>query len=111
VPVFVLTHHPRDPVEMEGGTTFHFVTDGIEGALDRARAAAGDADVRIGGGGSSVRQYLAAELIDEMHLAIVPALLGSGERLFDGLDALPAGYRVVEMMGTGAVNHVVISRA
>ena len=89
VPVFVLTHHPRAPLTMEGGTTFHFVTEGIEAALERAREAAGGKDVRIGGGVATVRQYLEARLIDELRLAIAPVLLGGGENLFAGLD-LPA---------------------
>ncbi|SDI16546.1 Dihydrofolate reductase [Actinokineospora alba] len=82
-PVFVLTHHPRAPITMEGGTTFHFVDDGIESALAKAVAAANGQDVRLGGGASTVRQYLRAGLVDEMHLAVVPVLLGAGERLFD----------------------------
>jgi dihydrofolate reductase len=84
-PVFVLTHHPREPLEMEGGTTFHFVTDGIEAALEQARAAAGDGDVSIAGGASAVRQYLAAGLLDVLYLHIVPVVLGEGERLLDGV--------------------------
>ena len=86
VPVFVLTHHARAPVTMEGGTTFHFVTDGIEAALQRAKEAAGGKDVRLGGGVATIRQYLTAGLIDEMHLAVSPVLLGSGESLFAGID-------------------------
>src|SRR6266566_7163290 len=88
-PVFVLTHHPRPPVTMEGGTTFHFVTDGINAALDRAVAAAGGQDVRLYGGAGTVQQYLRAGLIDDLHLAIAPVLLGGGERLFDHLDGGP----------------------
>ena len=87
VPVFVLTHHEREPLEMKGGTTFHFVTDGIESALQQARAAAGERDVTIAGGASTARQYLAAGLLDEIELSVVPVLLGSGERLFDGVGA------------------------
>ena len=86
-PVFVLTHHAREPLEMEGGTTFHFVTEGIEAALERAKEAAGDEDVSLGGGASVTRQYLAAGLVDEMELHAVPLLLGAGERLFDGVGA------------------------
>lgn len=86
-PVFVLTHHPREPLEMRGETTFHFVTDGIEAALERATEAAGGRDVSLGGGASVARQYLSAGLVDEMELAVVPLLLGDGERLFDGLGA------------------------
>ncbi len=85
VPVFVLTHHPRDPVPMEGGTTFHFVTDGIESALEQARAAAGDQDVQIAGGAAAVRQYLAAGLLDQLQLHIAPLVLGSGERLLENV--------------------------
>ena len=84
-PVFVLTHHARDPLELEGGTTFTFVTDGIEAALDRARKAAGGRDVALGGGASAARQYLRAGLVDEMEINLAPILLGSGERLFEGL--------------------------
>lgn len=110
VPVFVLTHHPRAPVEMEGGTTFHFVTDGIEAALERARAAAGGKDVRIGGGISVIRQYLQARLIDELHLAVSPILLGSGESLLESLDLLKLGYRIANHAATDAAMHVVIMR-
>ena len=93
VPVFVLTRHPREPLEMAGGTTFHFITDGIESALAQAKAAAGGKDIRLGGGVSSVRQYLQAGLIDEMHLAQAPVLLGRGENLFEGLDLPPSATR------------------
>ena len=110
VPVFVLTHHPREPVEMEGGTIFHFVTDGIEAALDRAREAAGGKDVRIGGGVSVIRQYLGAKLIDELHVAISPLLLGEGENLFVGLDLADLGYRVTEHSASEAALHIVIAR-
>jgi dihydrofolate reductase len=110
VPVFVLTHHPRPPLEMDGGTVFHFVTDGYESALRQARAAAGDRDVRIGGGVSTIRQYLAAGLIDEMHLAISPVLLGRGEHLLTGIDLCSLGYRVAEHVVTDAATHVVLSR-
>jgi dihydrofolate reductase len=110
VPVFVLTHHARQPLEMEGGTTFHFVTGGIEEALQRAREAAGGKDVRIGGGVATVRQYLEARLIDEMHLAIAPILLGSGENLFNGLDLPELGYGVTDCIGSDAATHVIISR-
>jgi dihydrofolate reductase len=92
VPVFVLTHHARRPLEMDGGTVFHFVTGGIHEALDRARAAAGDRDIRIGGGASTVRQYLEARLVDELHLAVTPVLLGAGEHLLGGLDLPALGY-------------------
>src|SRR6188472_2011892 len=90
--VFVLTHHAHEPIEMEGGTTFHFVTDGIESALEQARAAAGGLDVTIGGGASTVRQYLRAGLVDEMQLHVSPVLLGAGERLFDDLGGGPHGF-------------------
>lgn len=103
-PVFVLTHHPREPVEMDGGTTFFFVTDGIESALGRAREVAGDADVMIAGGASCVNQYLAAGLLDELYLHTVPTLLGSGERLFDGVGDL--ALEPVEVTGSKAVTHV-----
>jgi dihydrofolate reductase len=109
-PVFVLTHHPRPPITMEGGTTFHFVDDGIKTALDRALDAAGGNDVRVGGGASTVQQYLREGLIDEMHLAIAPILLGGGERLFDHLDGGPDGYRCVEFVSSPSVAHVRFSR-
>ena len=108
-PVFVLTHHPHAPIPMEGGTTFHFVDDGIESALEQAVAAADGADVRIGGGASTIQQYLRAGLIDDLHLAIVPILLGAGERLFDRADAA-AGYECVEFVSSPAVAHVRLSR-
>jgi dihydrofolate reductase len=105
-PVFVLTHHAHPPITMQGGTTFHFVEDGIEAALTRAFDAAGGKDVRLGGGAATVQQYLRAGLIDEMHLAIVPILLGSGERLFDHLDNGPEGYECAEFITSPAVGHV-----
>lgn len=112
VPVFVLTHHKRAPITMEGGTTFHFVTDGIHSALEQAEAAAGDdKDVRLGGGVSTFRQYLQLGLIDEMHLAISPVLLGSGENLFAGLDMLKLGYRRTEHIATPHAMHVMIGRS
>ena len=103
-PVFVLTHHPRDPVPMEGGTTFHFVTDGIESALAQARQAAGDADVAIAGGAATVNQYLAAGLIDELRLHISPVVLGVGERLFEGVGDL--ALEPLSATGTKLVTHV-----
>jgi len=109
--VFVLTHHPRASIPMAGGTTFHFVTDGIHGALERARQAAGGRDVRVGGGAATVRQYLQARLIDRMHLAIAPVLLGSGEHLLGGLDLVALGYTCTEHVRTPHATHVVISRA
>ena len=110
VPVFVLTHHARPPLEMEGRTVFHFVTDGIEAALARAREAAGSRDIRLGGGVNTIRQYLNARLIDELHLAISPLLLGSGEALFVGVNLLALGYRVSKHGGSGNAMHVVITR-
>ncbi len=111
VPVFVLTHHARSPIEMEGGTTFHFVTGGIEPALDRAREAAGPRDIRLGGGTSTIRQYLRARLLDELHVAIAPVILGTGEHLFHGLDLRALGYRVSEHVAGANATHVVFSRA
>jgi dihydrofolate reductase len=111
VPVFVLTHHARPPLAMQGGTTFHFVTDGIRAALDRASEAALGMDVRVGGGVSTIRQYLRERLIDELHLAISPVLLGRGEALFEGMNWRELGYRVVEMVAGEKATHVVIARA
>jgi dihydrofolate reductase len=110
-PVFVLTHHPRSSVTMQGGTTFHFVDDGIEAALKQALDAAGGKDVRLGGGVATIQQCLRGDLIDEMHLVIVPILLGGGERLFDHLDGGPHGYEVVEFVSSPSVVHVGFSRA
>jgi dihydrofolate reductase len=110
VPVFVLTRHARKSFEMEGGTTFHFVTGGIEDALERAKRAAGAKDIRIGGGAETIRQYIRAQLVDEMHLAISPVLLGSGEHLFAGLDLPALGYRVIEQVPSEAALHVVLAR-
>ena len=109
-PVFVLTHHARAPIEMKGGTTFHFVTDGIEAALDRARAAAGDKDIRIGGGAATIRQYLQARLLDELHLAFSPVFLGAGEPLFAGLDLPGLGYACTETVPTADATHVRVAR-
>src|SRR5437667_10399092 len=108
VPVFVLTHHARPPVEMEGNTTFHFITGGIREALDRAREAAAGRDVRIGGGPKTIQQYLREGLIDEMHIAIAPVLLGSGERLFGGVDLRSLGYECVEFAASEKATHVVL---
>ncbi len=108
--VFVLTHHPRASIQMDGGTTFHFVTDGIHAALDRAREAAGGLDVRLGGGTATIRQYLQAGLIDELHLAISPVLLGSGEHLFTGLDLAKLGYKVSKRVSGPAAMHVVLTK-
>jgi dihydrofolate reductase len=110
VPVFVLTHHARRPLQMEGGTTFHFVTDGIEEVLRRAREAAGGADVRLGGGVATIRQYLRAGLVDELHLAVSPVLLGSGESLLEGIDLGALGYRVAEHVPGPDAMHVVVRR-
>lgn len=110
VPVFVLTHHARPPVAMEGDTTFHFVTGGVREALDRAREAAGGRDVRIGGGANTIRQYLREGLIDELHVAIAPVVLGAGERLFEGVDLRAAGYECVEFTASEKAAHVVLRR-
>jgi len=109
-PTFVLTHHPRDPIVMEGGTTFYFVTDGIEAALEQARAAAGARDVKIGGGVSTVRQYLQAGLIDEMHFAFSPVMLGSGEAMFAGIDLPALGFQVTETAPTELATHILLTR-
>lgn len=111
VPVFVLTHHARKPLVMKGGTVFHFVTDGIESALEQARAAAGGRNIRIGGGVATIRQYLAARLLDQLHLVISPVFLGRGEHLFHGLDLRELGYEcVTHAGGARAVAHVVIRK-
>jgi dihydrofolate reductase len=110
VPTFVLTHHARPPIEMKGGTTFIFVTEGIGRALDMAREAAGGRDVRIGGGVSTVRQYLAAGAIDEMHLAISPIALGRGESLLAGIDLPALGFRVAEHAAGEGAMHVLLAR-
>ena len=110
-PVFVLTHHARPPIEMEGGTTFHFVTDGIHAALQRAKQAAGLRDVRIGGGPATIRQYLRAGLIDTMHLAMSPVLLGSGESLLADIDLVQLGYRCSEHASSASAMHVVLTKS
>ena len=110
VPVFVLTHHARAPLAMEGGTVFHFVTDGIEAALARAKEAAGERDVRVGGGAATIRQYLRARLIDEMHLIMTPVILGSGEPLLAGIDLLTLGYEVTEYVPSARATHVVLGK-
>ncbi|MVF24883.1 dihydrofolate reductase [Methylocaldum sp. BRCS4] len=109
-PVFVLTHHARAPIAMAGDTTFHFVTEGIHAALERARAAAGGMDVRLGGGVATVQQYLRAGLVDELHLAFAPVLLGSGENLFSGINMRLLGYRCVERVATDKATHVVLRK-
>ena len=110
VPVFVLTHHARAPLVMEGGTTFHFVTEGPLVALQRAREAAQGKDVRVGGGVNVIQQYLRQRLIDEMHIAIAPVLLGAGERLFDGVDLPALGYACTQHVATPLATHIVLSR-
>lgn len=109
-PVFVLTHHARDPIEMAGGTTFYFVTQGIREALKRAREVSGGQDVRLGGGVATIQQYLQAQLVDELHLAITTALLGRGENLFAGIDMRALGYRCVERVSSEKATHVVLRR-
>ncbi|HEY6572474.1 MAG TPA: dihydrofolate reductase family protein [Candidatus Eisenbacteria bacterium] len=110
VPVFVLTHHPRASIAMEGGTTFHFVTDGIDAALKRAKEAARGKDVRLGGGVATVRQYVLAGLVDEIHLAISPVLLGRGENLFAEIDMAALGYKCTEHAATDQATHVVLTK-
>jgi len=111
VPVFVLTHHAREPIEMNGGTTFHFVTDGIGAALERAMDAAGGNDVRLGGGVATIRQYLRAALVDEMHLAVSPVLLGRGENLLEGMNLPALGYSCTERVaGEGATHYLIKKR-
>lgn len=108
-PTFVLTHYPRDPIEMEGGTVFHFVTDGIAAALEQAKKVAGGKNVKIGGGVSTVRQYLQAGLVDEMHLAISPVALGNGEALFAGIDLPALGFSVTEHAATDTAIHIMLA--
>src|SRR2546421_8274848 len=110
VPVFVLTHHARNPIEMKGGTTFHFVTEGIHAALQRAKKAANHPDVRIAGGVATIRQYLQARLIDELHLVARPILLGSGEHLFTGIHMPALGYQRTEHVSTELATHVVLTK-
>ena len=109
-PVFVLTHHARASLTMEGGTTFHFVTDGIQAALDRAREAAGSKGVRLGGGVATLRQYISVGLVDEMHLAISPILLGSGEHVFAGINLRELGYGCTEHVASPKATHVVLAK-
>jgi dihydrofolate reductase len=111
VPVFVLTHHAHAPITMAGGTTFHFVTDGIQSALARAQEAAAGKDIRLGGGAATVREYLTAGLIDELHLAIAPALLGRGEQLLGGIDLVRLGYHCSEHAASDKATHVVLTKA
>ena len=109
-PTFILTHYPRAAIEMLGGTTFHFVTDGIDSALEQARAAAGNKDIKIGGGVETVRQYILAGHVDEIHLAVAPVVLGQGEALFHGLDLRALGYRTVEHVATERATHIVLAK-
>jgi len=109
-PVFVLTQHPRASIAMEGGTTFHFITGGIHEALEKARHAAGGKDIRLSGGVSTVRQYLLAGLVDELHIAISPVLLGSGESLFDGINLSALGYRCIEHVPSEHATHIVLKK-
>ena len=109
-PVFVLTNHPRAPLVMEGGTTFHFVTEGIHVALELARKAANGKDVRIGGGEATIRQYLRERLIDELHVAISPVLLGADERLFDGINLPNLGYTCTQHVASPRATHIVLTR-
>ena len=110
VPTFILTHHARSPIEMKGGTIFHFVIGGIREALDRAREAASGKDVRIGGGASTIRQYLKSGLVDEMHLVVSPVLLGTGENLLAGIDLLRLGFEPTEQVASEKALHVVLTR-
>jgi dihydrofolate reductase len=110
VPVFVLTNHARPPLAMEGDTTFHFVTEGIDSALRQATAAANGKDIRLGGGASTIQQYLRARLVDEMHLAVSPVLLGAGESLFAGLDLRALGYACTEHISTARTTHLIVTR-
>jgi dihydrofolate reductase len=110
VPAFVLTHHPRAPIEMKGGTVFHFVTEGIHAALERARAAAGERDIRLGGGVATIRQYLREGLIDEMHLALRPVLLGEGEHLLRDLDLRALGYECWKSVAGERATHAYLRR-
>jgi dihydrofolate reductase len=109
-PVFVLTHHSRTPISMAGGTTFHFVTDGIRAAVERASAAANGKDIRIAGGVATIQQFLRAGLIDYLHLAVSPVLLGSGEQLFASIDMLRLGYQCAEHVATPKATHVVLTK-
>ncbi|MBX5144050.1 dihydrofolate reductase family protein [Rhizobium lentis] len=109
-PTYILTHYPREPIVMEGGTTFHFITSGIHEALDQAKAAAGDKDVKIGGGVATVRQYLQADLIDELHFAVSPVVLGTGEAMFAGIDLPALGFRVTEHVASEKATHIVLAK-
>jgi dihydrofolate reductase len=110
-PTFILTHHPRPSIGMEGGTTFHFIDATPAEALEKARAAAGGQDVRIGGGATVIREFLAARLIDHMHIAVVPILLGRGERLWDGMEGLEKDYEIEAVSSPSGVTHLMFTRA
>jgi len=109
-PTYILTHSPREPIVMEGGTTFYFITGGIHEALEKAKAAAGAKDVKIGGGVSTVRQYLQAGLIDELHFAVSPVVLGQGEAMFSGIDLPALGFRVTEHVASEHATHIVLAK-
>lgn len=111
VPVFILTNHKRESIEMEGGTTFHFVTEGINAALEQAFDSANGKDVRVGGGVSTIQQYLKAKLIDELHLAVSPVILGSGENLFFNLDLTALGYKIVKHVSSEKAIHLFIKKS
>jgi dihydrofolate reductase len=110
VPVFILTNHPRNSIEMDGGTIFHFVTEGIHSALEKAFESARGKDVRLGGGVSTIRQYLKEKLLDEMHIAISPVFLGSGENLFSGINMLSLGYKCTKQVATENATHIIIKK-
>ncbi len=110
-PTFILTHHARPPITLQGGTTFYFVTDGIDSALQQAKAAAGEKDVKIGGGVATVRQYLQIDAIDEIHLAVSPVVLGRGENLLAGIDLARMGFKVVEHVPTARAMHILLSKS
>jgi dihydrofolate reductase len=109
-PTYILTHYPREPIVMEGGTTFYFITGGIHEALEKAKAAAGGKDVKIGGGVSTVRQYLQAGLIDELHFAVSPVVLGQGEAMFSGIDLPALGFRVTQHVASEHATHIVLAK-
>ncbi len=109
-PVFILTHHARESITMEGGTTFHFVTEGIHAALRRAKEAANVMDIRLCGGVSTIRQYLKEALVDQLHIAIAPVILGTGEHLFDGIDLVKLGYKCVQNTPSDSATHIIIAK-
>lgn len=111
VPVFVLTHHPREPLTMKGGTVFHFITDGVASALEKAKKAANGKDIRIGGGVSTVHQFLEAGYIDEMHIAVSPVLLGAGENFFAGIDLRKLGFTVTKTVHSENATHLIFTKA